>query len=71
MDEPLEKYQNQEHADAIEKIAAASDVSWEEVRTIYERVFQELQQHARIKSFLNVFTARRVKELLLARHKRT
>ena len=66
MDESL-NIENHEHAEAIEKIAASTEVPREEVRTIYERVFAELQQNARIKTFLTVFTARRVKELLLAR----
>ena len=67
MEESLKRYDNDEHAEAIETIAVSTEVPREEVRTIYERVLAELQQKARIKTFLGIFTARRVKELLLRR----
>ena len=52
------------HAAAIERIAASMHIRPEEVEPLYERVLAKMQQKATIKTFLAIFTARRVEELL-------
>jgi hypothetical protein len=52
------------HAAAIDRIAASLQVPREEVAPVYERVLAELQQNARIRTFLAIFAARRVEQLI-------
>jgi uncharacterized protein YaaN involved in tellurite resistance len=52
------------HAAAIERIAASTHVRPEEVEPLYERILAEMQKKARITTFLAIFTARRVEQLL-------
>ena len=53
------------HAAAIERIAASMHIRPEEVEPLYERVFTKMQEKATIKTFLAIFTARRVEHLLI------
>lgn len=55
----------QRHAAAIDRIAASTHVRPEEVKTLYERILAKMQKKARIKTFLAIFTARRVEQLLI------
>jgi DNA-binding transcriptional regulator YdaS (Cro superfamily) len=52
------------HAAAIERLAAFGNVSPDEVRPIYEQVLAEMLEQARITTYLSIFTARRVEQLL-------
>ncbi|HUJ90474.1 MAG TPA: DUF3562 domain-containing protein [Syntrophorhabdales bacterium] len=52
------------HAAAIDRIAASMQVRPEEVEPLYERMLAKMQKKARIKTFLAIFTARRVEQLL-------
>ena len=52
------------HAAAIDRIAASTQVPREEVAPLYERELAEMQQTATIKTFLAIFAARRVEQLL-------
>jgi len=54
----------QKHAASIDRIAAVTKVSREEVRQLYERELAEIQQTATIKTFLAIFVARRVEQHL-------
>ena len=54
----------EKNAAAIDRIAASMRVPREEVAPLYEREFAEIQQNARIKTFLAIFAARRVEQLL-------
>ena len=58
------------HAAAIERLAASAQVRPEDVRPLYEQVLAEMLNEARIKTYLSIFTARRV-ETLLQRMART
>ena len=53
------------HEAAIERIAASMHVRPEEVKPLYERMLAKMQKKARIKTFLAIFTARRVEQLLI------
>ena len=66
MNEFIEKAEDEEkkHAAAIDRIAASLQVPREEVAPVYESVRAELQQNAKIKTFLAIFTARKVEQLL-------
>jgi len=66
MKEFLLKRENEaeKHAAAINRIAASMNVSQEEVAPLYERELAEIQQSATIKTFLAIFAARRVEQLL-------
>ena len=65
MKEFLKKTEDQvtKHVLAIDRIAASLHIPREEVRQLYERVFHEMEQIAKIKTFLPIFAARRVEEL--------
>lgn len=52
------------HSAAIERLAACAHVRPEDVRPLYERVLAEMLEQARITTYLSIFTARRVEELL-------
>jgi hypothetical protein len=52
------------HAAAIERLAALGHVSEEDVRPLYEQVLAEMLEQARITTYLSIFTARRVEQLL-------
>ena len=52
------------NAAAIDRIAAAMQLPREEVAPLYERELAEIQQNARIRTFLAIFAARRVEQLL-------
>lgn len=52
------------HATAIERIAASARVRVEDVRPLYEKVLAEMSEGARIKTYLYIFTARKVEKLL-------
>ncbi len=52
------------NAAAIDRIAASMKIPREEVAPLYERELAEIQQNARIKTFLAIFAARRVEQLL-------
>ena len=56
--------EGEKHAAAIDRIAASLQIPREEVTPLYERVLAELQQEATIKTFLAIFAARRVEQLL-------
>ena len=56
--------EKEKHAAAIDRIAASLKVPREEVIPLYERVLAELQQEATIKTYLAIFAARRVEQLL-------
>ena len=56
--------EREKHAAAIDRIAASLQIPREEVTPLYERVLAELQQEATIKTFLAIFAARRVEQLL-------
>jgi len=56
------------HVLAIDRIAASLKVPREEVRQLYERVLEEMEQKARIKTFLAILAARRVEQLLRRMH---
>ncbi|HME45672.1 MAG TPA: DUF3562 domain-containing protein [Syntrophorhabdales bacterium] len=66
MKEFIKKTEDEEtkHAAAIDRIAASLQVPREEVAPLYERVLVELQQNATIKTFLAIFAARRVEQLI-------
>jgi len=52
------------HAAAIERLAALAHVKKEDVQPLYEKILAEMLEQARIKTFLPIFTARRVEKLL-------
>jgi hypothetical protein len=52
------------HSAAIERLAACAHARPEDVRPLYERVLAEMLEQARITTYLSIFTARRVEELL-------
>ena len=54
----------EKNAAAIDRIAASMRVPREEVAPLYERELADIQQNARIKTFLAIFVARRVEQLL-------
>ncbi len=56
--------ETQKNAAAIDRIATSMQVPREEVAPLYERELAEIQQNARIKTFLAIFAARRVEQLL-------
>lgn len=56
--------EDKKHAAAIDRIAASLQVTREEVTPLYERVLAEMQQEATIKTYLAIFAARRVEQLL-------
>ena len=56
--------EGEKYAAAIDRIAASLQIPREEVTPLYERVLAELQQEATIKTFLAIFAARRVEQLL-------
>ena len=62
--------EDKKNAAVIDKIAASMDVPKEEVRQLYERVLSEMQQRATIRTFLAIFAARRVEDLLRRRNSR-
>jgi len=66
MKEFLLKKENEteKNAAAIDRIAASTGVSREEVTPLYERELAEIQRNATIKTFLAIFAARRVEQLL-------
>ena len=59
-----QEQEKKRHAEAIDKIAASVRVSPDVVKPLYERVLAELQEQAKIKTFLAIFAARRVEQLL-------
>jgi hypothetical protein len=54
----------EKNAAAIDRIAASLHVPREEVAPLYERELADIQQNATIKTFLAIFAARRVEQLL-------
>jgi hypothetical protein len=56
--------ETEKNAAAIDRIAASMQVPREEVAPLYERELADIQQKATIKSFLAIFAARRVEQLL-------
>ena len=60
-------YKNAEakrHAAAIDRVAASTHVRPEEIEPLYERMLAKMLKKATIKTFLAIFTARRVERLL-------
>jgi hypothetical protein len=55
--------ETEKNAAAIDRIAASMQVPREEVAPLYERELAQIQQNARIKTFLAIFAARRVEQL--------
>lgn len=66
MKEFLKKKEDEveKNAEAIDRIVASTHVPREEVAPLYERELAQIQQEARIKTFLAIFAARRVEQVL-------
>ena len=52
------------HEEAIDALAAETQLPVQAVRTVYEQQYARLAQEARVKEFLLLFTVRRAKEAL-------
>jgi hypothetical protein len=53
------------HLIEIERLAASAQVRVEDVRPLYQKVLAEMLNEARITTYLHIFTARKVGNLLV------
>ena len=56
-----------DHLQIVARLAAEFNAPVDEVATLYERERAELSNHARVTTFLHVFAARHVQEILRQR----
>ena len=56
------------HDEAIRKLAASSQLPFEEVKRVYERQLERLRTEAKVTTYLEVFAERLTREELNQRH---
>ncbi|MBI3187384.1 MAG: DUF3562 domain-containing protein [Gammaproteobacteria bacterium] len=61
----LSNNEYRQHASAITSIAGHYHIDEPVIRELYEREFEELQNHARIKIYLSVIAMRHVKDIII------